>query len=135
MITVINAQAKSIPIPLLMRIVAIVFLLTLPITTSHQMVLAQKQNSSAGNITAQIKPQGTSLQSTNKNNTTTATNTKSTASGNITAQIKPQGTSLKASNVTNASGGAPSSTSGNVTASVKPQGTSLQNTNRSTVAG
>jgi hypothetical protein len=136
MITVINAKAKRIPIPLLMRVVAIVFLLTLPITTSHQMVLAQKQKSSAGNITAQIEPQGTSLQPINNSNTTTTTiNTKSTTSGNITAQIEPQGTSLKTSNVTTASGSTPSSTSGNVTASVKPQGTSLQNTNRSTVAG
>jgi uncharacterized protein (DUF2147 family) len=135
MITVINAKAKRIPIPLLMRMVTLVFLLTLPITTSHQMVLAQKQKSSASNITAQIKPQGTSLQPISNSNTTTTTNTESTTSGNITAQIKPQGTSLKTSNVTTASGSTPSSTSGNVTASVKPQGTSLQNTNRSTVAG
>jgi hypothetical protein len=136
MIIETNAKAKNIPIPLLMRITAMVFLLMLPITTSYQMVLAQrKQTSSSGNITAQIEPQGTSLQPTNSSNTTTTTNTTGTNSGNITAQIEPQGTSLKASNVTNASGSAPISTSGNVTASVKPQGTSLQNTNRSTTVG
>ncbi|MBV9179062.1 MAG: hypothetical protein JO297_18690 [Nitrososphaeraceae archaeon] len=138
MIIVTNGKAKNIPIPLLMRITAIVFfLLMISITTlSYQMVLAQrKQTSSSGNITAQIEPQGTSLQPTNNKNTTTATHTTGTNSGNITAQIEPQGTSLRASNVTTASGSSPSSTSGNVTASVKPQGTSLQSTNRSTVGG
>jgi cytoskeletal protein RodZ len=135
MIDVIKASAKSIPIHLLVRITAMVFLLMLSITTSYQMVLAQKQTSSSGNITAQVEPQGTSLQPTNSSNTTTTTNTTSTTSGNITAQVEPQGTSLKASNATTASGSTPTSTSGNVTASVKPQGTSLQNTNRSTIVG
>jgi hypothetical protein len=135
MTVAINTKAKSSPVRLLMRITAIMFfLLMLSITTSYQMALAQrKQTSSSGNVTAQVEPQGTSLQPTNNSNTTTATNTAGAKSGNVTAQIEPQGTSLTASNVTTASGSSPSSTSGNLTALVKPQGTSLQNTNRSTV--
>src|ERR671933_370537 len=49
----------------------------------------------SGNVTAQIAPQGTSLNAKNKN-TTLAANESDTTSGNVTAQIAPQGTSLNA---------------------------------------
>lgn len=104
MIIVTNAKAKNIPIPLLMRITAMVFLLMLPITTSYQMVLAQrKQTSSSGNITAQIEPQGTSLKASNVTNASGSA--PISTSGNVTASVKPQGTSLQNTNRSTTVGG------------------------------
>ena len=105
MIVAINTKAKSIPVPLLMRITAIMFfLLMLSITTSYQMALAQrKQTSSSGNVTAQIEPQGTSLRASNA--TTASGSSPSSTSGNVTALVKPQGTSLQNANQSTVGGG------------------------------
>src|SRR5919198_5664572 len=84
-----------------------------------------KTGTTSGNVTAQVVPQGTSLNTSNKT-TASAANESGTTSGNVTAQVVPQGTSLNTSNKTTASAANESgTTSGNVTAQVVPQGTSL----------
>jgi hypothetical protein len=100
------------------------------ITLHQRVVLAQPQQTSSGNISAQVTPQGTSLHTRDKavNNT----NLTGTTLGPITAQVAPQGTSLSPTNASSANTSSPAASSaGNVTASVTPQGTSLQNTNHS----
>jgi hypothetical protein len=55
-------------------------------------------------MTAQVAPQGTSLNAS-KDTTATPNNTHSSSSGNVTASVKPQGTSLQQStNQTSATG-------------------------------
>src|SRR5919197_2097961 len=60
-------------------------------------VSTNKTSTTAGNVTAQAVPQGTSLK---PNNATASTNKTSTTAGNVTAQAVPQGTSLKPNNAT-----------------------------------
>jgi hypothetical protein len=48
----------------------------------------------SGNVTAQVVPQGTSLNASSNKSMTSAANTTGTTSGNVTAQVVPQGTSL-----------------------------------------
>src|SRR5919202_1092292 len=68
----------------------------------------------SGNVTAQVVPQGTSLNALNKT-TAPGTNESGTTSGNVTAQVVPQGTSLNVLNKTTAPGANESgTTSGNV---------------------
>ena len=67
------------------------------ITLFQQTALAQQKQTSTGNVTAQVVPQGTSLQVANKTFSTSLTGT-SAPSGNVTAQVVPQGTSLRPSN-------------------------------------
>jgi Domain of Unknown Function (DUF1259) len=76
-------------------VMVMVFLFTYSFTTTEQTALAQQKQASAGNVTAQVVPQGTSLQVANK-----TANSTTTSSGNITAPVVPQGTSLNASNAT-----------------------------------
>jgi hypothetical protein len=98
----------------------------------QQTALAQQNQTSTGNVTAQVVPQGTSL--TQSNNASTSTNKTGTTSGNVTAQVVPQGTSLNVLNKTTApSANESGTTSGNVTAQVVPQGTSLTQSNNATV--
>jgi hypothetical protein len=68
-------------------------------------------------VTAQVVPQGTSLQVANK--TTASTNLSGTTapSGNVTAQVVPQGTSLTPSN--NATGTSSNANQGSVSVSSK----------------
>jgi Domain of Unknown Function (DUF1259) len=53
----------------------------------------------SGNVTAQVVPQGTSLNASSNKSTTSAANTTGTTSGNVTAQVVPQGTSLNKTTV------------------------------------
>jgi len=80
--------------------VMLFFLLTYSITTTQQTALAQQKQTSAGNVTAQVVPQGTSLQVANKTANSASPTGITTSSGNITAPVVPQGTSLNASNAT-----------------------------------
>jgi hypothetical protein len=75
---------------------AIRLILMLGIVCTSVAGLAYGQaGTTSGNVTAQIAPQGTSLNTLNKT-TTPGTNESGTTSGNVTAQIAPQGTSLNA---------------------------------------
>jgi hypothetical protein len=98
----INNKAENI---IGLGIITIVFLLAFSVIISQQIVSAQqKQASSSGNVTAQVAPQGTSLNAS-KGTTATPNNTPSSSSGNVTASVKPQGTSLQQStNQTSATG-------------------------------
>ena len=80
--------------------VMLFFLLTYSITTTQQTALAQQKQTSAGNVTAQVAPQGTSLQVANKTANGASPTGVTTSSGNITATVVPQGISLNASNAT-----------------------------------
>jgi Domain of Unknown Function (DUF1259) len=92
--------------------VVIVFLSAYSITLIiQQTALAQQNQTSTGNVTAQVVPQGTSLQVANKTGTATA------PSGNVTAQVVPQGTSLTSSN--NATGTSSNVNQGSVSVSSK----------------
>ena len=64
----------------------------------QQTALAQQNQTSTGNVTAQVVPQGTSLQVANKTAASTNLTGTTAPSGNITAQVVPQGTSLIPSN-------------------------------------
>lgn len=93
----INHKVKDISC---LGVIVMVFLLTYSITTTQQTALAQQKQTSAGNVTAQVVPQGTSLQVANKTANGASPTSTTTSSGNITASVVPQGTSLKASNAT-----------------------------------
>jgi Domain of Unknown Function (DUF1259) len=95
---VINNKVKD--IICLGVMVMLFFLLTYSITTTQQTALAQQKHTSAGNVTAQVVPQGTSLQVANKTANSASPTGATTSSGNITAPVVPQGTSLNASNAT-----------------------------------
>ena len=98
--------------------VVVVFLSVYSITLIiQQTALAQQNQTSTGNVTAQVVPQGTSLQVANK--TTASTNLSGTTapSGNVTAQVVPQGTSLTPSN--NATGTSSNANQGSVSVSSK----------------
>jgi hypothetical protein len=60
--------------------------------------ISTKKQTSTGNVTAQVVPQGTSLQVANKTAASTNLTGTSAPSGNVTAQVVPQGTSLTSSN-------------------------------------
>jgi hypothetical protein len=82
-------------------IMVVVFLSAYSITLIiQQTALAQQKQTAAGNVTAQVVPQGTSLQVANKTAASTNLTGTTTSSGNVAAQVVPQGTSLKASNAT-----------------------------------
>jgi hypothetical protein len=91
----INNKVKAM---ICLGIMVMVFLSTYSIT--QQIALAQQKQTSAGNVTAQVVPQGTSLQVANKTSTSASPTGTTTSSGNITAPVVPQGTSLNASNAT-----------------------------------
>lgn len=93
----INHKVKDISC---LGVIVMVFLLTYSITTTQQTALAQQKQTSTGNVTAQVVPQGTSLQVANKTANGASPTSTTTSSGNITASVVPQGTSLKASNAT-----------------------------------
>jgi hypothetical protein len=116
-------------------IMIVVFLSAYSITLIiQQTALAQQKQTSTGNVTAQVVPQGTSLQGANKTAASTNLTGTTTSSGNVTAQVVPQGTSLQGANKTAASTNLTGTTtsSGNVTAQVVPQGTSLKASNATT---
>jgi hypothetical protein len=116
-------------------IMVVVFLSAYSITLIiQQTALAQQKQTSTGNVTAQVAPQGTSLQIANKTAASTNITGTTTPSGNVTAQVAPQGTSLQIANKTAASTNITGTTtpSGNVTAQVAPQGTSLKTSNATT---
>jgi len=98
----------------------------------HQTALAQQKQTSTGNVTAQVVPQGTSLQVANKTAASINLTGTTAPSGNVTAQVVPQGTSLTPSNNATASTNNTGTTSGNVKAPVVPQGTSLTPSNNAT---
>jgi hypothetical protein len=79
-------------------IMVVVFSLACSTTLFQQTALAQKKQTSTGNVTAQVVPQGTSLQVANKTAASTNLTGTSAPSGNVTAQVVPQGTSLTPSN-------------------------------------
>ena len=81
-------------------VIVMVFFLTCLFITTQQTALAQQRQASAGNVTAQVMPQGTSLQVANKTAKVASPNGTTTSSGNISAPAVPQGTSLNASNAT-----------------------------------
>jgi hypothetical protein len=93
----INHKVKDITC---LGVIVLVFLSTYSITTTQQTALAQQKQTSAGNVTAQVAPQGTSLQIANKTANGASPTGTTTSSGNMTASVAPQGTSLKASNAT-----------------------------------
>jgi hypothetical protein len=94
-------------------IMVVVFLSAYSITLIiQQTALAQQKQTSTGNVTAQVAPQGTSLQVANKTAASTNLTGTTTPAGNVTAQVAPQGTSLKASNATTTTT-APTSSSNN----------------------
>ena len=93
----INNKVKDI---ICLGVMVMLFLLTYSITTTQQTALAQQKQTSAGNVTAQVVPQGTSLQVANKTANSASPTGATTSSGNITAPVVPQGTSLNASNAT-----------------------------------
>jgi len=93
----INNKVKDI---ICLGVMVMLFLLTYSITTTQQTALAQQKQTSAGNVTAQVVPQGTSLQVANKTANSTSPTGVTASSGNITAPVVPQGTSLNASNAT-----------------------------------
>jgi hypothetical protein len=64
----------------------------------QQTALAQQNQTSTGNVTAQVVPQGTSLQVANKTAASTNLTGTTAPSENVTAQVVPQGTSLIPSN-------------------------------------
>jgi hypothetical protein len=80
--------------------VVVVFLSAYSITLIiQQTALAQQNQTSTGNVTAQLVPQGTSLQVANKTAASTnLTGTTTAPSGNVTAPPVPQGNSLTPSN-------------------------------------
>jgi hypothetical protein len=81
------------------------------------------------NVTATIKPQGTSIGPQNETSLSEH-NSQMTSAGNVTSTIKPQGTSIGPQNETSLSEHNSQMTSaGNVTSTIKPQGTSTQNAN------
>src|SRR5919202_413605 len=112
--------------------VVVVFLSIYSITLSQQTALAQQNQTSSGNVTAQVVPQGTSLQVVNKTAPSTNLTGTTAPSGNITAQLAPQGTSLTPSNNATATTNKSGTTAGNVTAQLAPQGTSLTPSNNAT---
>jgi hypothetical protein len=82
-------------------IMVVVFLSAYSITLIiQQTALALQKQTSTGNVTAQVAPQGTSLQIANKTAASTNITGTTTPSGNVTAQVAPQGTSLKATTTT-----------------------------------
>jgi hypothetical protein len=93
----INNKVKDI---ICLGVMVMLFLLTYSITTTQRTALAQQKQTSAGNVTAQVVPQGTSLQVANKTANSASPTGVTTSSGNITAPVVPQGTSLNASNAT-----------------------------------
>jgi hypothetical protein len=115
-----------------LEIMVVVFLFACSITLFQQTAQAQQKQTSTGNVTAQVVPQGTSL--TPSNNATASTNNTATTSRNVTAQVVPQGTSLTPSNNATASTNNTATTSRNVTAQVVPQGTSLTPSNNATAS-
>src|ERR687884_1443430 len=78
--------------------VVVIFLSIYSITLIQQTALAQQNQTSSGNVTAQVVPQGTSLQVVNKTAASTNATGTTAPSGNVTAQLAPQGTSLAPSN-------------------------------------
>jgi Domain of Unknown Function (DUF1259) len=78
-----------------LEIMVVVFLFACSITLFQQTAQAQQKQTSTGNVTAQVVPQGTSL--TPSNNATASTNNTATTSRNVTAQVVPQGTSSNGS--------------------------------------
>src|SRR6266513_220155 len=73
----INNKVKDI---ICLGVMVMLFLLTYSITTTQQTALAQQKQTSAGNVTAQVVPQGTSL---NASNATTSNNTMSSSSNKL----------------------------------------------------
>jgi uncharacterized protein DUF1259 len=116
-----------------LEIMVVVFLFACSITLFQQTAQAQQKQTSTGNVTAQVVPQGTSL--TPSNNATASTNNTATTSRNVTAQVVPQGTSLTPSNNATASTNNTATTSRNVTAQVVPQGTSTNGSQGSVSVG
>src|SRR5918911_2413485 len=113
--------------------VVVVFLSAYSITLIiQQTALAQQNQTSSGNVTAQVVPQGTSLQVVNKTGPSTNLTGTTAPSGNVTAQLAPQGTSLTPSNNATATTNKTGTTAGNVTAQLAPQGTSLTPSNNAT---
>src|SRR5215216_6064044 len=92
---------------------------------NNQQIDAQvdRPEATAGNVTADIKPQGTSLDAIG-NNASTSEGLADSNAGNITAPIAPQGTAFDVANNTSLEN-RPEATAGNVTADIKPQGTTL----------
>jgi hypothetical protein len=70
-------------------------------TTQRSDSEENKPESTSGNITTPIKPQGTSIEA--GNDTSVPEDKPESTSGNITTPIKPQGTSIEAGNDTSVS--------------------------------
>jgi Domain of Unknown Function (DUF1259) len=98
-------------------IMVVVFLSAYSITLIQQTALAQQKQTSTGNVTAQVVPQGTSLQVANKTAASTNLTGTTAPSGNVTAQVVPQGTSLTPSN--NATGMSSNASQGSVSVDSK----------------
>jgi len=93
-----------------MRIMTVALALLLAITSVSTIDVTAQTNqarnsgptadSTSGNITTQIMPQGTSVETDNNKATSKDTPTSSSASGNINSEVAPQGTSVQEANQT-----------------------------------
>jgi len=93
-----------------MRIMTVALALLLGITSVSTIDVTAQTNqarnsgptadSTSGNITTQIMPQGTSVETDNNKATSKDTPTSSSASGNINSEVAPQGTSVQEANQT-----------------------------------
>ena len=75
---------------LILIIINISFITSIPITAQLTQTLEQ---TTSGNVTSTIKPQGTALLLQNESSIS-ENSSQSTNAGNVTSTIKPQGTSL-----------------------------------------
>jgi len=115
---------KIYPVILILIIINISFITIIPITAQLNQTLEQ---TTGGNVTSTIKPQGTALFLQNESSMSDNASQTTTA-GNVTSTIKPQGTSMLTLNESSMSDNASQkTTAGNVTSTIKPQGTSLGN--------
>jgi hypothetical protein len=104
---------------------AVIALVTITITTpavyaqTNQMANSQENmsESTSGNITSPVAPQGASVEVTDNN---TSGNQTTATSGNISTPIAPGGTSVQVANDTSVSEDIPESSAGDVIEPIAP---------------
>ena len=90
MLRLINIMMKIYLVMLFLIIINIYFITIIPITAQLNQTLEQTTD---GNVTSTIKPQGTSMIELNESSKFENAS-QTTSAGNVTSTIKPQGTSL-----------------------------------------
>ena len=90
MLRLINIMMKIYLVMLFLIIINISFITIIPITAQLNQTLEQ---TTGGNVTSTIKPQGTSMIELNESSMS-ENGSQTTSAGNVTSTIKPQGTSL-----------------------------------------